>query len=112
MAMPKEREEAARVFGAGAEAPAATFEPDEELAQAEEAVAVVAAPAPTKGPTAEQLTAIQVRAPVWWRLSGQKMSCKLSSRSKLLASPWLYGLTGWAYGQALAMSMDLAWPRR
>ena len=58
----KEREEAARVFGAGAEAPAATFEPDEELAQAEEAAAVVAAPVPTKGPTAEQLTAIKVHA--------------------------------------------------
>lgn len=55
----QEREEAARVFGAGAEAPAATFEPDEELAQAEEAAAV-AVPAPTKGPTAEQLTAIKV----------------------------------------------------
>ena len=63
----QEREEAARVFGAGAEAPAATFEPDEELAQAEEAVAVVPAPAPTKGPTAEQLTAIKVR---WWRSFG------------------------------------------
>ena len=56
----QEREDAARVFGAGAEAPAATFEPDEELAQAEEAAAVEP-PVPTKGPTAEQLTAIKVR---------------------------------------------------
>ena len=57
----QEREEAARVLGAGAEAPAATFEPDEELAEAEEAAAA-AAPAvsvPSKGPTAAQITAIK-----------------------------------------------------
>ena len=64
----QEREDAARVFGAGAEAPAATFEPDEELAQAEEAAAVEPS-APTKGPTAEQLTAIKV--PGW----GSRLVC-------------------------------------
>jgi len=47
------------VFGAGAEAPPATFEPDEELAEAEEAAAAAPAAAPSTGPSAAQLTAIK-----------------------------------------------------
>ena len=53
-----EREEAERVFGGGVPAPAAaaTFEPDEELAQAQAAVAEPEAQAIRKGPSAEQMT--------------------------------------------------------
>lgn len=57
----KERVEAARAFGVGAEAPAPTFDPEEDLAEAEAAVG--AAPAvvevPSKGPTSAQLTSIK-----------------------------------------------------
>jgi len=79
----QEREEAARVFGEGAEAPAATFEPDEELAQAEEAAAVEP-PVPTKGPTAEQLTAIKVRG----CRKAQQIS-RLRCAATRLRSQWL-----------------------
>ena len=53
-----EREEAERAFGGGVPAPAAaaTFEPDEELAQAQAAVAEPEAQAIRKGPSAEQMT--------------------------------------------------------
>lgn len=57
----QERVEAARAFGVGAEAPAPTFDPEEDLAEAEAAVG--AAPAvvevPSKGPTSAQLTSIK-----------------------------------------------------
>ncbi len=63
----QERQEATRVHGANAAqpAPAATFDPDESLAEAKEAAGVVAeeepvAAAPKKGPTPAQLTAIKV----------------------------------------------------
>lgn len=59
--MVQERIEAARAFGVGAEAPAPTFDPEEDLAEAEAAVG--AAPAvvevPSKGPTSAQLTSIK-----------------------------------------------------
>ncbi|KAL3135814.1 hypothetical protein ABBQ32_007376 [Trebouxia sp. C0010 RCD-2024] len=65
----KEREEAAQVFAsaqqpADASAQAATFEPDEELAQAEAAAAAAtqqqaAEPVVRKGPSPEQITAIK-----------------------------------------------------
>lgn len=57
----QERIEAARAFGVGAEAPAPTFDPEEDLAEAEAAAG--AAPAvvevPSKGPTSAQLTSIK-----------------------------------------------------
>lgn len=62
----QEREEAERLFGAAPEQAAQTFEPEEELKQAEAAVAAarpaaaaVAEPSARKGPTSEQITAIK-----------------------------------------------------
>jgi U2 small nuclear ribonucleoprotein A' len=62
----QEREEAERLFGPAPEQAAQTFEPEEELKQAEAAVAAarpaaaaVAEPSARKGPTSEQITAIK-----------------------------------------------------